>query len=503
MSLKQLTKMDSFHVYLPSNACYDLYPNNSASDYQTRLDQAIELEGQWEVGVESIVYTSHVDDKFRTARIHCDVSVPTEICVNDHNKVKYVTDEDGKWIGFRGIQPTTFEKDPTNKAGVFHTLNMMNRQMFRDNASGFQFGDGLFTKDPAVEDLIINLSPRLGKVVGKHYGRIEFQADDKKELKAEDYMLTYLSEDVLQLETTIEIKTANVVIDVTAMKKSFKKLFMEKSKEVKGIVFRFSRNNKLIVDVFNPNYALLFSPDLARLAGFYKPIIGRSTTWGYRAITDFTGHENASWYVKIFSTELKVIKTETVHHIFDVIVHPWQHETMAKAIQDINTEVQRAIRTKLQKQYDPQQHQFSLLQTSNGFSKLSVGKWLSLKLDKGLSHLLSLEQNVSPGSQIGSDHRIGSLENRERQLFLLSNIARTTAYGEHQLQILQSFLHEPKKGFMTQKHFKPIMFVPLLSNNIPRIHLQLTSESYEPINLGDGKTLVCLIFRKVREKSMM
>ena len=65
--------MSSFKVYLPSNACPDIYPNNTPTDYHINFDNPIELEGQWEVGVESICYASKIYDSAETASI--DVTV--------------------------------------------------------------------------------------------------------------------------------------------------------------------------------------------------------------------------------------------------------------------------------------------------------------------------------------------------------------------------------------------------------------------------------------------
>ena len=92
---------------------------------------------------------------------------------------------------------------------------------------------------------------------------------------------------------------------------------------------------------------------------------------------------------------------------------------------------------------------------------------------------------------------------KEQNLFLLSNIARATAYGQQQLQILQTFLHKPKDVRVIVKHFQPIVYLPLMTNNINMIEMQLTDENYDPVEIDDCTTIVCLYFRKVREKTMM
>ena len=51
--------MDAFKVYLPSNACPTLFPDNTATNYRTRFDKPIALDGAWEVGVGSTVFPNH------------------------------------------------------------------------------------------------------------------------------------------------------------------------------------------------------------------------------------------------------------------------------------------------------------------------------------------------------------------------------------------------------------------------------------------------------------
>jgi hypothetical protein len=45
-----------FHVTLPSNASLSTFPNNRTTSYRVKLPHAIELNGNWEVGLYSITY---------------------------------------------------------------------------------------------------------------------------------------------------------------------------------------------------------------------------------------------------------------------------------------------------------------------------------------------------------------------------------------------------------------------------------------------------------------
>lgn len=45
-----------FYLTLPSNASLNIYPDNTLSDYTTRLFNPIQLSGRWEVGLSEIQY---------------------------------------------------------------------------------------------------------------------------------------------------------------------------------------------------------------------------------------------------------------------------------------------------------------------------------------------------------------------------------------------------------------------------------------------------------------
>ena len=45
-----------FYLTLPSNASLNEFPNNKTTSYRVKLQQSIDLEGVWEVGLYSISY---------------------------------------------------------------------------------------------------------------------------------------------------------------------------------------------------------------------------------------------------------------------------------------------------------------------------------------------------------------------------------------------------------------------------------------------------------------
>ena len=130
--------MEYFKVYLPSNASQDLYPNNTPSNYRTRFDRPINLDGEWEVGVESIFYASNAGDTSREAQLYCNVEVPQ---AKSSNTQKYVLDHEGKWKGFNGIMPTKYEENPKSIKTVVETLQSMSSQILDNKEEVYTFSE--------------------------------------------------------------------------------------------------------------------------------------------------------------------------------------------------------------------------------------------------------------------------------------------------------------------------------------------------------------------------
>ena len=45
-----------FYITLPNDSSQDIFPENNASDYITKLPQWIQLDGEWEIGLHSVAY---------------------------------------------------------------------------------------------------------------------------------------------------------------------------------------------------------------------------------------------------------------------------------------------------------------------------------------------------------------------------------------------------------------------------------------------------------------
>lgn len=499
--------MESFHIYLPSNACPNIFPNNTASDYETHLNQRLDMIGDWEVGVKSLIYSSHIEEKNEKMQVICEAETQEKLFHNDYDTFKFKLNEHGKWKGLGGIKPSHFEPNPKNYQGVRDTLNKMRAQIFEgEKKSGYSFFEYGYSKHKDLDKFYLKLSDRLVHVLGfpfpifsnksysPRFANIQQRAG-RERLTADDYLMQYFYPVSQHLEKRIEIKSKGTSFDGKAS--TLLSLWSEKD-----IVFRFS-NQKLIIDNYRTDSCITFSPDFAKVTSHYLPLIGRGTTWGKHVVSFSKGHVNEHWYIDIYNTELAYYKTKIETHRFTLDLYPWQHNTLKEVIQHINKEVRNLSQRKFPKLYDMKNHEFKLSLDKNDYSYLVLGSWLKVRFSEKLANLLRVSKSFLQPPEVHGLSRIGQFKNRERQLLILSNIAKTSAYGEKRLQLLQSFLHESNQYDVNEKHFDPILFVPLMYNSIDSIIIQLTTDDYKPINIPDSKTLVCLIFRKVMEKNLM
>ena len=56
--------MSRFYLTLPSNSSMKYYPENTVAQFTTKLNNMIELDGDWEVGLAEISVPSKVENAF-------------------------------------------------------------------------------------------------------------------------------------------------------------------------------------------------------------------------------------------------------------------------------------------------------------------------------------------------------------------------------------------------------------------------------------------------------
>ena len=510
-------KMDSFKVYLPSNASVNDYPDNTPTDYRTRLSEYLSLNGEWEVGVESIFYSSHIEDNKEKALIQMIVKSFEQVPVNDTYPYKFCTTSTGKWKGYasNAVMPQKFETDPKKIKNIIDTLNAMNKEILESpNKKVFEFylnekGQTCYkTFDPA---FVFSITGRLSRVLGYGYKNVYYgkkhnigsfypREPGKGNLTQEDYTVKYFNSKVQRHKARVMMKPVTGEWD--RKPESFAKMWNDTVGKVANAKVEF-KNGKLIIHVFDPKISLAFSPNFAWTFKMNKggALIGNGSFWAGKSFWVRKSYTNQVWFVDIYSTDLELTGKSMTQGVAIELL-PWSQSNFQNFATEINQSVERKLKEELKERYDAKHHFFELTIQADKHSYLKLGKWLITHFSRNLSNFLGFPDRNMKASQM-SEREVDQLINRQRPLFLLSSVIPPTAYGKHKLPILQNFLHKATETTLIEKVFEPIIFLPVISNIISMIELQLTNEFYQPVPISDSKTIVTLSFRKVRESNVM
>lgn len=515
--------MDSFKIYLPSNACSELYPHNTSSDYRTRFDKAIDLEGDWEVGVESIMYASLINDERERGQLKLSAKIKDKIPINNIYSYEFALKPDGTWAGFDGVVPDDFETDPKNHQGIVDTLNRMTRQIVTKQRANRRLI--AFNYSPERDEIIymcvneaytMELTAKLGQVLGFGYrtilwGGVPHRALYKREtdvppLTKDDYCLTFFNSDVLKMKKRVFLDLKSFLnhkdencdkCDADDLEKKFIELWNYSVFPASNVKVHF-KNHKLILRKFGEE-AIILSPDLMKTfyhaSAFFATL---SERWAISRVNFESIQSSDMWYVDIYSNE-----TETTYQsrlvTFELEAFPWKFNTVRKALIYLNREVNKMIRNIAKEHYDETNHKFHFDLDLSNHCSLDLGKWMQVtNITSNLSYLLGFPQ-TSILQSMKSSRATGILLNRSRQLYLLSDMAQTTVHGNKRLPLLCDFLHNSQnEKVMCEKRFNPISFIPVVKPRLDFIHLQLTNDQYEPVKIRDIKTLVTLYFQRIK-----
>ena len=507
----------SFKIYLPSNACQEAFPRNTPTDYYTRFDKPINLKGDWEVGVEAIAYSSHINDKSDRAYITFTAQGINHAPIYSLIRDKFHLIEGGEWKGLKGIVPTKFEKDVKNIDEIIRTLNDMNYLILKKNPSVpfvplFSFArnkKGNVFYENRNANFTIRITEKLSNILGfggictftagEYYvagKRISTNADEA-ELTKEDYYMTCSHIELQKRELRIIIKDHGEAFD--GEEATFLTLW-NKVVEFYKIRTEFDSMHMLSIHNDEENITFVFSYDLYRSLGCSEVIIGRQSNKTANSVDFSRNFLLDLWYIDIYSTKME--QADVMCNIENLQLHlyPWRSSTVKQLLHHVNLKVKAFLQNSLKSTpaYDKTKHNFKLTIEASGHCKLTLGKWLQVMLSPNLAYLLSLPDYLLRRPEVIGMREIDVLETHLRQLFLLSNVIKPTYSGEQQRHIICDFLHKAGTERILEKHFHPISYHPIARNKIDEIHLQLTDSQFYPIAINDIESIVTLYFRKLK-----
>ena len=496
---------------MPSNACPEIFPNNNPTDYRTRFDKNLDLEGSWEVGVHSIAYSSVINDEKERAEIHIKATVREEKPINDVISFQYVT-SDGKWRGFQSdTYPTHIETDYSKLKSVLRSINTVGKKILKSKLPYNRAFVFYFDKrkqrviyHPFDLSFSLLLTKRLASYLGFRRPTVlsgefpivadkEPRTNEGEPLSFADYKVKYMSINIQKRINHVILKSYGEPFDGT--KKSFLALWKEKLTTVYGFDIKFKKG-KLVIRNPHVDIGMHFSFELANLFCIDKSIISSGSFMAHSEYSaELINFREQYWTVDIFTETLAMTDVERTIPL-TVETYPWRFETIEEALRLINVKVTKTLKEKLTIFYKPVEHRFELILTDH--CKLMLGRAMTCSFSENLSYLLGFPSTEIRTMESVAVREVDALSNHSRQLCLLSNIIEPTSYGNQQRQILSDFLHKRSTEKMTEKEFEPIFYHKVNRNNIDLIHLQLTDDKYNPVAIHDSNTIVTLYFRKVK-----
>lgn len=507
--------MNFFKVYLPSNACTELYPNNTPSDYRTRFDKPIDLKGNWEVGVESIIYSPYIDDEDERAHINVSIQKQKLTTVNNMRWFHYVLRSDDTWPGFHGIEPDIYEEDSNDIDGVLRTLNMLGRKIITTEEQDFPIFHFRRSENdqvlyfPIDKSLTMLLTTELADVLGFSYevvlggAKVSVAKHNRKtgiHLTKANYHIKYFSSNVLEKVKRISLDP-NVCRGLKNEDEFFTAFVRMWNLHVYPVVYMSCHfaDKKLVLKNYG-NHAIVLSPHLAESFGHPYPFFGVETErWAVNAAYLNSPPLSAMWYVDVFSNKMDVT-VEMIPDNFTLNVYPWKFTSLQQVLRYLNSEVSHKTQIMAKTLYDETHHQIAFDMNLSEYCSLKIGKWIDMvQLSPNLSHLLGLPSRVTEKT-MNAVREASIIKNRPRQLYLLSNMVQRTVVGKERLPILQDFLHRKSDNVhgVIEKRFNPISYIPIQKPWLDFIHLQLVDEHYQAVKIKDSKTLVTLYFQQIK-----
>ena len=499
--------MDSFKVYLPSNASAGIFPNNTPSNYQTQFSDPIQLQGEWEAGLESIHYSTKIGDEEESVQLNLAVEAQNKIYVTSRYPYKYRITEDGKWpVQFLDVYPKNIVTDPSDREGVIRCLNTINREIleFGEKSDVFSFkveGEKtVFIGE--TNGILVATTTNMSRYLGFGWthifsGRTNISGELKRRIPKsfvrDDYHVKIIDTNVLQKVGRVVIKESGRIFPDP--KRQLKEVW---TKELKNydIKVRFSKSGKLIIDNFNPLVTIRLSPDFSKTFDIAEAIFSSNTEWALVKFDSKKLYEKDLWYVDLYYNNIDHFLKIGLHDI-SIGFTPRRYHDVHHIIPTINSLTEAKLKETLASTYNDDFHKCELSFFKN-HTQLDVGRWVSLTISDNLSFLLGFDKAKFEAGNYLSKRLPATLEQREQHLFVLTDFIQSSSYGDVKMDILQEFVHEGNsiEQRIIEKRFHPISYNPVKCSYIENIQIQLVNEIFKPIYIDNSKTIVILHFRK-------
>ena len=487
----------TFDFILPSNVAPDTYPNNNASDYITPLINPLQLDKQWLVGLKSIFYDSHIGDENEKAVIKVLYDNPITVFYNDLIRVPYKT-VNNKWdYSKHSLNIST----PITVKKLCHALTEVSQRLKKTNAYYNIFKCEAYRNEikfhPSSYSLSIRLSNALAKLLESEENRFISLNDLKfnfSKLKLsntlvnkDDFNIRIFDWRVIHQEAEIILKKRGE--DLLARDELIKRW----NKQVRPYIqckLYFSDQGKCIIYLLDEKSAIIMDKNMASTVSHPHCIFGSSEYWGWYLYGEKQDNpKEHEWSIKIYKNRLRK-GYEYRHSEFDYEVYPRRH-SVTSILEELSKGLSKRLRENIKFKVEIK---FSL---EDNYTKIELPHGSFIEMTSNLAKMLGFDQTKFETGNHISRILPATLDQREQEIFVYTDLCDPLSYGNQQRQIFQNFVHNKDKDYgIVEKWFEPIHYQPLMKQNIDLITIKLLDRTGQPLPIMNGKTVVTLQFRR-------
>ena len=247
-------------------------------------------------------------------------------------------------------------------------------------------------------------------------------------------------------------------------------------------------------------------------------MIGAGEFWGislYPSVDELLQHQHSEWVVEVYNDELEqTLGRQEVKHT--LTIQPRHFDTATACIEHMSRAIDLWLfRLRLEEDVvlAASIKSFELKVKDNLHVQLHVPQFMTIHFSPNLLALLGFLESHGYGPFTGGvsftgSNRASTLNERERELFIYSDIIDETNYGTEKVSFLQHFIHRndannnssstTTSGGIVQRTFDPIVHLPVAHKHFGSISIALLTVWRECLHITDTKTLVVLHFQKAQ-----
>ena len=202
------------------------------------------------------------------------------------------------------------------------------------------------------------------------------------------------------------------------------------------------------------------------------------------------------WWVDVYGDSITKAPTRYHQYMQIISTQPRLFPTVEAYLNMLNPFIVLTLKDLLKGHYDETQH-FISFSIDGQRTILKLGTQITCELNDNLTKLFGFSSKTFTESYTHSMESPMTLDKREQHLFIQSDLIAPISFGEQKEYILRDFIHSKAASYgIVEKIFEPILFHPVVKQNIPIISMKVTNGLRKCIHLKDTKTLITLIFRK-------